>query len=133
MVNCVCTRPIFQDLKEFVYNNSEVRNNLQDASDNDSHPNFSENQRELESERARIRESENPRVSERSRERENHRESQRITENHRESDRHTQTIFEKYPWLDNALQIILEKLIRLFAYAVKKIIFKMDVNLADLL
>lgn len=79
VVNCVCTRPIFQDLKEFVYNNSEVRNNLQDASDNDSHPNFSENQRELESERARIPEYQ--REAERERITENHRESQRTTEN----------------------------------------------------
>ena len=43
------------------------------------------------------------------------------------------TIYEEYPWLDNAIALISDKLIRLLGFIVKKFIFKMDINFADIL
>lgn len=41
------------------------------------------------------------------------------------------SIYEEYPWLDNALSLLFDKLLRLFVVLVKKFIFKMDVTVAD--
>lgn len=42
------------------------------------------------------------------------------------------SIYEKYPWLDNALSLLFDKLLRILVVLVKKFVFKIDVTVADL-
>ena len=51
--------------------------------------------------------------------------------NQPESTNQPKSLFEEYPWLDNALALLSDKFIRLLGLLIKKFIFKMDVNVAE--
>lgn len=41
------------------------------------------------------------------------------------------SLYEEYPWLDNALSLLFDKLLRIVIVLIKKFIFKVDVTVAD--
>jgi len=48
------------------------------------------------------------------------------------SNNQPKSMFEEYPWLDNALALLSDKFIRLLGFLIKKFILKMDVNMAEI-
>ena len=42
-----------------------------------------------------------------------------------------QTLFERLPWLDNAIEFLLDRLYRIVIVLIKKFVFKMPVHITD--